>query len=198
MTVSSVADRGNSRRNWLIALSILLAAMLVRTLSSVMLETDGKFTEFPLPNPNSGPTTVSIASDGALWFTESSGNRIGRMNPDGSGLKEFELPHPGSAPRIITIGSDGNMWFSEHLGNRMGRITTAGVVTEFDIPTPSSQPRATALSRDGNVWFGEFAGGKIGRITPAAVMRPMRLPRCSENHMLPSAPIVMIRGALPG
>ena len=25
------------------------------------LTTDGKFTEFPLPNPNSGPTTVSIA-----------------------------------------------------------------------------------------------------------------------------------------
>src|SRR5262250_1838016 len=123
MAVSPAPRRRSFRRNWLITLSILLATMLVRTSRSAMLETDGKFTEFPLPNPNSGPTTVSIANDGTLWFTESSGNRIGRMAQDGSGLVEFDLPHPGSAPRIITIGSDGNFWFSEHLGNRMGRIT---------------------------------------------------------------------------
>jgi streptogramin lyase len=39
----------------------------------------GKITEFPLPNPGSGPTTISIAPDGTLWFTESAGKRIGRM-----------------------------------------------------------------------------------------------------------------------
>ena len=118
--------------------------------------------EFPLPNPGSGPTTVALAPDGAVWFTESSGNRIGRMNPDGSGLREFPLPHPDSGPRIIALGSDGNMWFSEHTGNRMGRITPDGTITEFDIPTPKSMPRAIALGGDGNIWFGEFAGGKIG------------------------------------
>src|SRR2546423_13640639 len=99
MAVSSTAGRRDFPRNWLIALSILLTVVVARTPRGAMLETDGKFTEFPLPNPNSGPTTVSIANDGTLWFTESSGNRIGRMAPDGSGLKEFDLPHPGSAPR---------------------------------------------------------------------------------------------------
>ena len=73
-------------------------------------QASGQITEFALPNPNSGPTTIAIAPDGTLWFTEATGNRIGRMAPDGSGIKEFELPHPGSAPRIITIGSDGNFW----------------------------------------------------------------------------------------
>src|SRR5947199_10681615 len=147
MAVSSIPPRCKLRRNWLIALGIVLLSGFARTPRGAMLETDGKFTEFPLPNPNSGPTTVSIAPDGVLWFTEASGNRIGRMAQDGSALREFDLPHPGSAPRIITIGSDGNMWFSEHLGNRMGRITAAGVVTEFDIPTPDSQPRATEIGR---------------------------------------------------
>jgi streptogramin lyase len=33
-------------------------------------------------------TPKEIAWDGTLWFTESAGNRIGRMNPDASGLKD--------------------------------------------------------------------------------------------------------------
>src|SRR4051794_30011087 len=103
MTVSS--------RNLLICFGIALLAPIASAQRADRRQTDGKVTEFPLPNPNSGPTTVSIAPDGTLWFTESSGNRIGRMAQDGTGLKEFDLPHPESAPRIITIGSDGNMWF---------------------------------------------------------------------------------------
>ena len=53
------------------------------------LATDGMVTDFPLPNPGSGPTTIALAQDGTVWFTESGGNRIGRIAPDGSGLKEF-------------------------------------------------------------------------------------------------------------
>src|ERR1051325_7642064 len=117
MAVLPVRRLGIFRRNSLIALGIVLSGAVVSLARGVMLETDGKFTEFPLPNPNSGPTTVSIPKDGRVWFTESAGNRIGTMAADGTGLKEFELPHPGSSPRIITMGADGNMWFSEHLGN---------------------------------------------------------------------------------
>ena len=125
------------------------------------LTTDGSVTTFPLPNPNSGPTTIALAQDGTVWFTESAGNRIGRLRPDLTDLKEFSLPNPNSSPRIIALGSDGNMWFSEHTGNRMGRITADGTITEFRIPTPNSMPRAIALGADGNIWFGEFAGGRI-------------------------------------
>lgn len=112
---------------------------------------DGREQALALPNANSGPTTVAIAPDGSVWFTEGSGNRIGRIDPDGSGLKEYPLPHADSAPRIIALGADGNMWFSEHAGNRIGRITAQGVISEFDIPTPASQPRAIALGADGNI-----------------------------------------------
>jgi virginiamycin B lyase len=140
------------------------------------LVTDGRVQAVVLPNPNSGPTTVAVASDGRVWFTESSGNRIGRIDPDGTGLVEFVLPNPDSGPRIIARGADGNMWFSEHTGNRMARITPQGVITEFEIPTPASQPRAIALGADGNLWFGEFAGGKVGRITPLGVITEFVLP----------------------
>ena len=151
----------------LFSFSLLMAAQLT---------TDGKPTEYELPHPGSGPTTIAIAPDGSVWFTEGGGNRIGRMDPDGTGLREFDLPHPRSQPRIIALGADKNMWFSEHLGNRMGRITPGGVIAEFDIPTPGSEPRAIALSADGNIWFGEFKGGKIGRITPQGNITEFPIP----------------------
>ncbi len=140
------------------------------------LVTDGRVQALALPNANSGPTTLAIAPDGHIWFTEGQGNRIGRMNPAGNGLVEFPLPHADSSPRIIALGADGNLWFSEHTGNRISRITPAGVITGFDIPTPASQPRAIALGADGNIWFGEFAGGKVGRITPQGVITEFALP----------------------
>src|SRR6266853_1449511 len=164
MAVSSAGPRAIAARKWLCAIVIVLSAVMPRAPHAAALQATGKFTEFPLPNPNSGPTT------------ESNANRIGRMKQDGTGHVEFDLPHPGSAPRINTVVSDGDFWFSEHLVNRMGRITKDGAIAEFEIPTPNSQPRATALGADGNVWFGEFAGGKIGRVTPAGVITEFPIP----------------------
>ncbi len=145
------------------------------------LTTDGRVHSYALPHPRSGPTTLTIAPDGRVWFTESSGDRIGRINPDGSGLVEFALPHPASAPRIIALGADGNLWFSEHQGNRIGRITPEGAIVEFEIPTPVSQPRAIALAADGNLWFGMFAAGKIGRITPEGAIREFAVPTANSG-----------------
>src|SRR5262249_5731396 len=76
-------------------------------------------TEFALPTPNSRPYQITAGADGNLWFTESAGNRIGRITPDGT-LTEFSLPNPGS-PFGITAGPDGNLWFMEF--SRVGRIT---------------------------------------------------------------------------
>jgi virginiamycin B lyase len=158
----------------------LLAALACASCATISgapaLSTDGVVHGFPLPGANSGVTTICVARDGSLWFTESSGNRIGRMNADGSGYRAFTLPRADSSPRIIAVGADGNLWFSEHTGNRIGRLTASGELAEFDIPTPASQPRAIALGADGNIWFGEFAGGKVGRITPQGVITEFALP----------------------
>jgi virginiamycin B lyase len=130
----------------------------------------------PLPTPDSGPTTVSIARSGRIWFTLGGANAIGSMNDDGTDYRQYAIPTPDSAPRIIAAGSDGNMWFSEHSGNKIGRITPEGRITEFDLPTPGSQPRAIALGSDGNIWIGLFAVNKIGRITPSGHMTEFEIP----------------------
>jgi virginiamycin B lyase len=41
--------------------------------------------------------------DGAIWFTQLAGNRIGRLTIDG-GLTEYAIPTAGSSPNVIVAG----------------------------------------------------------------------------------------------
>ena len=134
----------------------------------------GVITEYAIPTPNSGPTSIVMKPLGTVrevWFTESRGNKIGRLTQNGV-LTEYPLPNPGSGPRDI----DGDLWFTEFDGNRIGRITQDGTITEFAIPTPASGPSGIAIGPDGNHWFTEFNANKIGRITPAGVVTEFSIP----------------------
>src|SRR5262245_32963137 len=82
----------------------------------------GPLTEFSLPSANSGPSGIVAGPDGNVWFTEISGNRIGRITPKGV-ITEFTIPTADSRPTGITRGPDDNLWFTEDSGNQIGRIT---------------------------------------------------------------------------
>ena len=138
----------------------------------------------------SSPTTIAIAPDGTVWFTESNGNRIGRMNPDGTHLAEFDVPTPDSAPRIIALGADGNIWFSEFNTSKIGRITPEGDVTEFDLPRPDSGPGDITAGADGALWFIELNGtidgrvvngNRVGRITLAGQVTEFAIPSATGS-----------------
>ena len=137
-------------------------------------------TEFTIPTAGSAPEGIAAGPDGNLWFTESSGNKIGRITPLGA-IDEFAVPTSGSRPWGITAGPDGNLWFTENLeqgafGGKIGRITTVGVITEFDIPTAGSCPQGIAAGPDGNLWFVEICTYKVGRITTDGVVTEFPTP----------------------
>ncbi len=156
----------------------------------------GAVTEFPIstappppppppgvtapPVPSASPRGIAAGPDGNLWFTESDGDKIGRITPAGV-VTEFPLPSAGSVLVGIAAGPDGNLWFTESNGNRIGRITVAGVVTEFRLPTAAALPFGIAAGPDGNLWFTESAGRRIGRITPAGVVTEFALPAANSE-----------------
>ncbi|KHF31983.1 Virginiamycin B lyase [Paenibacillus sp. P1XP2] len=49
------------------------------------------FVEYAVSKPESGPYGIACGKDGALWFTEQKGNRIGRIT-DGGEMSSFEVP----------------------------------------------------------------------------------------------------------
>jgi hypothetical protein len=56
-------------------------------------------TEFPLPTPNSGPSGITAGPDGALWFSEETGNKIGRIT-----TALGEPPPPPAIPTLTEWG----------------------------------------------------------------------------------------------
>jgi virginiamycin B lyase len=95
--------------------------------------TAGAVTEFPIPpasHVGRGPFRIghdawgiTMGPDGALWFTDTIANKIGRITTTGE-LSEFLLPAPNSLPSGITAGPDGALWFtgSDNSRGKIGRI----------------------------------------------------------------------------
>ncbi len=83
-------------------------------------------TEFAIPTPQSQPWGITVGPDGALWFTENIGNKIGRISTSGA-ITEFPLPETRASLGGITAGPDGALWFTEQNGNAIGRLDPARV-----------------------------------------------------------------------
>jgi hypothetical protein len=147
----------------------------------------GTIAGYSVPTANSYPTGITAGPDGALWFTESSVNNIGRINTSGSVptcpspipnppscsvstpcFCEYPVPSGGQNIYSITAGPDGALWFTDYDSNQIGRITTSGVTTEYAVPTASSHPYGITAGPDGALWFVESSGNKIGQIIPLA------------------------------
>jgi streptogramin lyase len=124
-------------------------------------------TEFHVPTAGSRPYTIVPGPDGNLWFTESNGNKIGRITTDGK-IVEYKVPTAASGPYGIAVGADGNIWFTERFGDQIGRLDpdTPHVISEFPIPTPLAQAWEIAPGSDGNLWFTEEDVDQVARITP--------------------------------
>ena len=156
------------------------------------------FTEFGVPTAASQPFGMTLGPDGALWFTEFAGNKIGRITTAGA-VTDFNIPTANSQPFSITQGPDGALWFTEVAGNNIGRITTGGTIKEFAVPLVNGgapNPGGIALGSDGALWFTEITGNVIGRITTAGVITTFSYSdgeQCEPSHHGGSGRSTMVR-----
>ena len=135
-------------------------------------------TAFPLPHRYSGPRAITRGTDGAMWFTEYFGNRIGRISSVGK-ITEYPLKAraygealPVTPVGEIAAGAHGYLWFGTF--GAIGRLSpSSGKVTLF-YRREVSEP--LVAGPDGSIWFVE--NDKIGRIAPGGRFSKMiRLPR---------------------
>jgi virginiamycin B lyase len=131
--------------------------------------------EYLLPNAGSQPAGITVGPDGALWFAEEGGNRIGRIDPrqavngTANGITEYAIPpdpqFPNSQADQITLGPDGRLWFTEPGASRLSTIDPlnpgAGIAS-FSIPAPFARPEGI-VSAYGALWFTEAATHQISR-----------------------------------
>jgi virginiamycin B lyase len=129
----------------------------------------GKFTEFAIPTAASHPYGITTGPDGNLWFTESTGNNVGRITTSGA-ITEFPVPTTASGPAGIVAGPDGNLWFVESAASKVGKMTTAGSAVEFPTITAAAGPINITKGPDGNLWFTEGNANNVARITTGGIV----------------------------
>src|ERR1700730_2867726 len=99
--------RGSNRRDLArpgVRAAVLILALVVAGLTSSV--RGQVITEFSIPTAGSSPVGIAAGPDGNLWFTEFSGNKIGRITTAGV-VTEFSIPTSASGPRGIAAGPDG-------------------------------------------------------------------------------------------
>jgi len=160
------------------------------------LKAEGTIEEFTVPTAQRDPGSIARGPDGAMWFTETTAVKLGRIAPDGA-IVEYPLPSeldrlPTFASRYtpppladptkvinplarahypelggLVAGSDGALWLTAPYANALVRVTTSGAVHVFALPSGLSLPGSIARGPDGALWF--TASGAIGRLTTAGV-----------------------------
>jgi streptogramin lyase len=128
---------------------------------------DGAITEFALPDAKAAPWGIALGPDDAKWFTENTGNRVGRITAKGK-ITQFDLATPNSQPFYIAAGPDGAMWFTERTTNKVSRIKMNGDIRSFTVPRAGSVPSGIAAGADGKMWFTTDVSSQIGSISTGA------------------------------
>jgi streptogramin lyase len=159
----------------------------------------GQITEYPIPSPtvNEGdsadpdpetvaadPTALVEGPDGAIWFTESSGQAIGRITTAGV---LTQIATPGLQPNSIAVGSDGNIWFTDDSYNdTVDRINPDQSISTFLIPTAFAQPNDLINGPDGALYFTEGFNQAIGRVTMDGTVTetPIKADMSSPNQLV--------------
>ncbi len=124
------------------------------------------------PTPSAGALNGSInfyPGKDSLWFTETSGNKIARIDPSRK-ITEYAIPTAGSKPFDIQHGPDGAMWFTESGVGKIGRIDPNGKITEFPVGDANDAP-TSLMAQSGAIWFTEVGSGRFGRLTTSGQVK---------------------------
>jgi len=112
--------------------------------------------EWAVPTAFSDPFGITLDGSGNVYFTEQTGNKIGRLDPSTNVITEWTLPTASSRPNFITLDGSGNVYFAELTGNKIGRLDpSTNVITEWTVPTATSGPFGVTLDGSGNVYIAE-------------------------------------------
>jgi virginiamycin B lyase len=110
--------------------------------------------EFTLPNAESRPRRIAIATDDAIWYTDYARGRLGRFDPKTGEASDW--PSPGGAnagPYGIAVARD-IVWYSESGVNPNTLVRFDPKTAKFetwDIPSGGGVVRNMTATQDGTL-----------------------------------------------
>jgi streptogramin lyase len=160
----------------------LLSALTLALAGLTPAQAAYSITEYPVPTAAGFPFDTALGSDGNVWFTEFSADKIAKISPSGT-VTEYPIPTADAQPQGIAAGSDGNLWFTETAADKIGKITPGGAITEYPVPQAASGPIGITAGPDGKLWFTEYDKNRIGRITTSGVITTFKIPTANSGPL---------------
>jgi virginiamycin B lyase len=149
----------------------------------------GKITEFGVPTQDAHPYGIASAEDGALWFCELTGGKLGRIDPLSGAMTEYAPTEKGVQPRRL-VAVTGAIYFTDSAGGRLGRLMLADKKFKFwDSPSGNhSEPEGIAGDSTGKIWYEESGkdANLLVRFDPAVQLfrtYPMPVPNSYVHNL---------------
>lgn len=129
------------------------------------------FTDYALPNPKGDPHGLTVDRFGTVFWAETVGLHLGRLDPKTGRMDRFSMDPLGNTPggqgHTPVLDSKDNVWFTVIIGNRIGKWDRrTEKITTWEVPTPNSYPYGIKMGKDDRVWFAEFHGCKVAVFDP--------------------------------
>jgi virginiamycin B lyase len=115
------------------------------------------------------PYELRLAPDGAVWMSELQGNRLIRLDREGS-MRLYEMPEPWSGPRRLDVDRGGRVWIPAYSGGAVWRLEPgSGRFKRYPLPIADAAPYVCRVNpATGDVWVGAGAADVVFRIDPAS------------------------------
>ena len=125
------------------------------------------FREYPIPTPDSRPFGIVVDKKGMVWFLETEGNKLARLNPQDGAIQEFGLPRSHETPRDLAIDKSGMLWFGGHIGRNLMKFDPATKKFKvFSMPNGGAI-QSLAAGRDGKIYCTLLTSSRIAVFNPA-------------------------------
>ena len=106
---------------------------------------------------------ASTFSGNNVYFTESSSNKIGKLDPATNTITEWNIPTNSSMPVSIKFDSStGNVYFTESSSNKIGRLVP--INNEFTEWSLQEEPVVINVDSAGSIHFIDNNGTRIYRL----------------------------------
>ncbi|MER5474300.1 hypothetical protein [Streptomyces sp. NPDC002685] len=138
---------------------------------------------------DSQPIYLARGPHCAMFFTELTGNRIGRIDTNGV-LREYAIPTPDSRPIAVVAGRHDHVWFTEEAGAAYAELDpVTGHITEHRTDVEDAKLAGLDFDCFGNLWVQYNQPGLIDRVRPDLTTSRYTLPTTAPvGHRIISGP----------
>ncbi len=154
-------------------------ALTLCVMATPVLATEVNVKTWQLPDGTLYPHDPLVTRDGAVWYTGTNSNNIGRFDPKTETFQEWFTDIPNSGPHGLKEDKDGNIWFTaiHAMPTYIGKFNPkTEEFTEYPVTLNVASPHvqkpegahSLSFDQDGILWFSMYKkADMIGRLDPA-------------------------------